>query len=67
MFSNDIVGAIHLPTYNWNFTQAIIGIGIARVILTYSYVKTKNIWVSFIVHVLNDWTMFGMAFLSTLH
>jgi len=53
-----IFGAIHLPTYNWNFMQSILGIGIVRLILTFPYVKTKNIWISFFVHVLNDWCLF---------
>jgi membrane protease YdiL (CAAX protease family) len=62
-----IFGAYHLPTYNWNIAQAILGIGIARFVLLYPYIKTKNIWTSFIVHVLNDWTIFGFAFLSSMH
>ncbi|WP_060626880.1 CPBP family intramembrane glutamic endopeptidase [Paenibacillus etheri] len=57
-----IFGAYHLPTYNWNIIQAIVGIGIARVVLLYPYLKTKNIWTSFIVHVMNDWTIFGLTF-----
>ncbi|MBC6971843.1 CPBP family intramembrane metalloprotease [Bacillus sp. Xin] len=67
LITSIIFGAIHLPTYNWNFTQAILGIGLARFILTYPYIKTKNIWVSFIIHVVNDWTIFGIAFLLTIH
>ncbi|WP_340006606.1 CPBP family glutamic-type intramembrane protease [Paenibacillus sp. FSL K6-0276] len=57
-----LFGAYHLQTYNWNSVQAIIGIGIARIVLLYPYLKTKNIWTSFIVHVMNDWTLFGLAF-----
>ncbi|OZQ65527.1 hypothetical protein CA600_13790 [Paenibacillus sp. VTT E-133280] len=62
-----IFGVYHLQTYNWNLVQAILGIGIARVVLLYPYIKTKNIWTSFIVHVMNDWTLFGFAFLSSMH
>ncbi|WP_375105339.1 type II CAAX prenyl endopeptidase Rce1 family protein [Paenibacillus sp. RS8] len=47
--------------------QAVIGIGIARIVLLYPYLKTKNIWTSFIVHVMNDWTPFGLAFISSMH
>lgn len=57
-----LFGAYHLPTYNWNIVQAILGIGIARIVLLYPYLKTKNIWTSFIVHVMNDWSMFALAF-----
>lgn len=53
-----IFGAIHLKTYNWNIIQAVVGIGIARLVLTFPYIKTKNIWISTFVHVLNDWCLF---------
>lgn len=62
-----LFGVYHLPTYNWNIAQAILGIGIARIVLLYPYLKTKNIWTSFIVHVMNDWTLFGIAFVSSMH
>ncbi|KTD85820.1 CPBP family intramembrane glutamic endopeptidase [Paenibacillus etheri] len=60
-----IFGALHLPTYHFNFTQAILGIGIARVVLTLAYMKTKNIWTSIIAHILNDWAIFGMGMLGS--
>ncbi|WP_434793596.1 hypothetical protein TPDSL_34780 [Terrisporobacter petrolearius] len=53
-----IFGAVHLKTYNWNIIQAVIGIGMARLVLTFPYIKTKNIWISTFVHVLNDWCLF---------
>lgn len=53
-----IFGAIHLKTYNWNIIQAVVGIGMARLVLTFAYIKTKNIWISTFVHVLNDWCLF---------
>ncbi|WP_339317675.1 CPBP family intramembrane glutamic endopeptidase [Paenibacillus sp. FSL R10-2734] len=62
-----LFGAYHLETYNWNIVQAILGIGIARIVLLYPYLKTKNIWTSFIVHVMNDWTLFALAFVSSMH
>lgn len=57
-----IFASLHFPTYNWNILQTVLTIGTARLILTFSYIKTKNIWVSFIVHLLNDWVLFGLAF-----
>ena len=48
-------GAAHLPTYDWNLGQAIIVIGAARLVLTLAFIRTKNLWVSFGAHVLNDW------------
>lgn len=60
-----LFAALHFPTYNWNILQTVLTIGTARLILTFSYIKTKNIWVSFIVHLLNDWVLFGLAFLAS--
>ncbi|MEV6524771.1 type II CAAX endopeptidase family protein [Longispora sp. NPDC051575] len=54
-------GALHLPTYDWQVAQALIGIGAARVVLTAAYIKTKNLWVSTGAHVLNDWSLFALA------
>ncbi len=51
-------GAAHLPTYDWNFAQALIVIGGARLVLTLAYIRTKNLWVSTGAHIINDWVMF---------
>ncbi|MFH5207198.1 CPBP family intramembrane glutamic endopeptidase [Antrihabitans sp. NCIMB 15449] len=56
-----IFGAVHLPTYDWNVVQAVVGIGVVRLILTLGFLITKNIWVSTGAHILNDWTIFGFA------
>jgi hypothetical protein len=55
-------GLLHLPTYNWNLVQSLLAIGSARMVLTFAYVKTKNIWVSSIAHILNDWSIFAPNF-----
>ncbi|NYJ00412.1 hypothetical protein HNR19_001110 [Nocardioides thalensis] len=57
-------GAAHLPTYDWNFAQAILVIGAARLVLTLAFIRTKNLWVSFGAHVLNDWTTFTLALIA---
>jgi membrane protease YdiL (CAAX protease family) len=57
-----IFGAAHLPTYDWNWAQALIGIGSARVLLTLAYIATRNLWVSSGAHILNDWSGFLFAF-----
>lgn len=54
-------GAVHLPTYGWNIAQAILVIGSARIILTLAYIRTKNLWVSYGAHLLNDWAIFTFA------
>ncbi|MEW9837663.1 CPBP family glutamic-type intramembrane protease [Mesorhizobium marinum] len=51
-------GALHLPTYGWNFVQCFIVIGSARAVLLIGYIATKNIWVSTGSHILFDWLVF---------
>jgi len=55
-------GAAHLPTYGWNFAQAFLIIGAARLVLTLAFIRTKNILVSTGAHILNDWGAFTFAF-----
>lgn len=57
-------GAAHLPTYQWNFAQAFLIIGVARLVLTLAYIRTKNILVSTGAHILNDWAIFTVALLA---
>lgn len=54
--------ALHLPTYNWNVLQCIVTIGSARIVLTIAYLVTRNLWVSSIAHIINDWTLFLVSF-----
>ncbi|MNG99657.1 CAAX amino terminal protease self- immunity [compost metagenome] len=59
-----IFGAMHLPTYDWNFLQCFLVIGTARIVLLSGYIITKNIWVSTGAHIINDWLLFtGMVLL----
>ncbi|TFV94857.1 CPBP family intramembrane glutamic endopeptidase [Leifsonia flava] len=53
-------GAAHLPTYDWNVVQALVVIGVARLVLTLAYMRTKNIAVSTGAHIINDWILFGV-------
>lgn len=56
-----LFGAVHLPTYGWDLAQCLLIIGGARLVLTLPYVMTKNIWVSTGAHIVNDWTLLGVA------
>ena len=58
-----LFGAMHLPTYDWNFLQCFVVIGSARLVLSLAYLKTRNIWVSTGAHVINDWVLFGAGLL----
>lgn len=53
--------ALHLPTYNWNIIQCLGIIGTARIVLTLSYLLTRNLWVSAGAHIINDWTLFFIS------
>lgn len=54
--------ALHLPTYGWNVVQCLGIIGTARLVLTAAYLLTRNLWVSSIAHIFNDWTLFLLSF-----
>lgn len=54
-------GAAHLPTYDWNLVQCLVVIGSARLVLSLAYLKSRNLWVSFGAHAINDWSMFGLG------
>ena len=59
--------ALHLPTYNWNILQCLGIIGTARIVLTISFLVTRNLWVSAGAHIINDWSEFlGVYGLSHL-
>ena len=58
-------GLIHLPTYDWNIVQCLVVIGSARLVLTWAYVWTKNIWVSTGAHIINDWTLMASTIFLT--
>ena len=60
-------GLIHLPTYDWNVVQCLVVIGSARLVLTWAYIWSKNLWVSTGAHIINDWTLIATtAFLTPL-
>lgn len=62
-----IFGALHLPTYDWNFLQCFLVIGTARIVLLSGYIITKNIWVSTGSHIINDWLLFSLMLLLGSH
>ena len=61
-----IFALVHLPSYNWNLVQVVLLIGLARLILSLAYLKTKNIWVSTGAHILNDWGFFVLTALGSM-
>jgi membrane protease YdiL (CAAX protease family) len=57
--------AMHLPTYDWNILQCLGAIGTARLVLTASYLVTRNMGVSIGAHILNDWALFFISFVGS--
>lgn len=53
----------HLPTYQWNLGQALIGLVPIRLVLLAAYLMTKNIAVSTGAHILTDFMTFGLPLL----
>lgn len=54
IISSIVFGLYHIPSYDGNVAQAILGIGLSRLILTFSYVRYKNIWASYTTHLFWD-------------
>lgn len=51
--------SMHLPTYDWNVIQCFGVIGISRLVMTWPYIHTKNLWVSAGAH---DWSLFAVSY-----
>lgn len=62
VLSSMLFAFYHLSTYGYNLGFALLSLTFTRMVLTGAYVKTKNIWVSFIVHYLFDLIGFLIAF-----
>lgn len=56
--SSAIFAAAHLSTYDWNYAQCFGVIGASRIVLTLSYIWTRNLWVSTGAHIMSDWVEF---------
>ena len=57
LISSIIFGAMHLSTYDFNILQAVLIISIIRTGLSMSYVISKNLSVTYIIHIIYDWTL----------
>lgn len=60
LLSSLIFGAMHLSTYNFNILQAVLVISIIRTGLSISYVLSKNLTVTYLVHMIYDWVLIGI-------
>lgn len=57
IFSSVIFGAMHLSTYNFNIAQSLVVISLVRVAVSMSYILSKNLTVTYVVHILYDWSI----------
>ncbi|EPH99509.1 CAAX amino terminal protease family protein [Enterococcus faecalis 13-SD-W-01] len=62
VLSSIIFGMAHTWTYG-GVVQGIINTSLTRVVLTNAYVRTKNIWVSYIIHYIFDMSIFTLYLL----
>ena len=60
LVSSVIFGAMHLAAYNFNILQAVLVISIIRTGLSMSYVLSKNLTVTYLVHMIYDWVLIGI-------
>ena len=60
LVSSVIFGAMHISTYNFNILQAVLVISIIRTGLSMSYVISKNLTVTYLIHIIYDWTLIGI-------
>lgn len=60
-----IFGALHTSAYG-SFLFAVVGITIPAIALAYSYLKTKNIFVSYLVHLIIDFSLIMLFNLAQL-
>lgn len=60
IFSSVIFGAMHLSTYNFNILHAVLVISIIRTGLSMSYVISKNLTVTYLIHIIYDWVLIGI-------
>lgn len=60
ILSSVIFGAMHITTYNFNILQAVLIISIIRAGLSMSYVLSKNLTVTYLIHIIYDWSLIGL-------
>ena len=61
-----VFGIIHFSAYDWHWAQMILLIGMSRLFDTGVYIRTKNIWISYIMHFLWDSILFTMGLITNL-
>lgn len=58
LVSSLFFGALHLPTYSWNWYQSIVVIGLTRIPFTLLWIDTGSLRGGFYAHILFDYIIF---------
>lgn len=66
IISSLFFGALHLPTYQWNWYQCLVVIGLARFPFTLSWLDTNSLRGGIYVHILYDYVIFLPIFIMGL-
>ncbi|MGK0551876.1 CPBP family glutamic-type intramembrane protease [Enterococcus faecalis] len=61
VLSSLVFGLMHFEAYNWHLLQMIVLIGGERLFLTGAYIRTKNLWVPFLIHYIFDMLIFSFS------
>lgn len=61
-----VFGFMHFSTYDWYWAQMIILIGGSRIFYNGVYIRTKNLWVSYLCHFLWDTITFAIVIVSVI-
>ncbi|KRM73047.1 CPBP family intramembrane glutamic endopeptidase [Lacticaseibacillus brantae] len=61
-----VFGVIHFSAYDWHWAQMILLIGMSRLFDTGVYIRTKNIWISYIMHFVWDTILFTIGLITNL-
>lgn len=65
ILSSIYFGSLHLETYQWNFYQAIVIIGLTRIPFTIATLKLNSIWAGTLTHIAYDWSLFLLIFITS--
>lgn len=61
-----LFGLYHGEAYDWHWAQMLIVIGLGQVITLFGYLKTKNVLVAYLSHLIYDWVIVGLTVLVAL-
>ena len=61
-----LFGALHLSTYDWNFYQCFVVVGLTRIPFTIASIKQDSIWAGIISHIIFDWSLFVVVVITSI-